>query len=64
MTTETKTKQGLVIRWSGMGGYFLCDGIPHGYPAEEGEIYVGQIVKWFATWEEADSMRKWIAELY
>lgn len=54
---------GLVIRFFG-GGYFLCDGKPPEGHENDGEIYVGNSVKWFKTWEEADEMRKMIDAAY
>ena len=42
---QMKTK-GLVIRYF-MGGYYLCDGkAPEGME-NDGEIYVGNEIKWF-----------------
>lgn len=62
--TETKIN-GLVIRVSSLGGCVLCDGkCPDGVEEEDGEIYMGTIVKWFDTWEEADAMRKVIDTAY
>ncbi len=49
-------KKGLVIRYF-MNGFFLCDGkAPEGCE-EDGEIYVGNTIKFFGTWEEANQMR-------
>jgi hypothetical protein len=57
-------EKGLVIRYF-MSGYFLCDGKPpEGCAAEDGELYVGNSVKWFETWEDADNLRKIIAAAY
>jgi hypothetical protein len=57
-------KKGLVIRYF-MQGYYLCDGKPPTNCEEEkNEIYVGNAVKWFETWEEADKMRKMIDNAY
>ncbi len=57
-----KTK-GLVIRYF-MGGYYLCDGkAPEGME-NDGEIYVGNEIKWFEKWEDADAMRKVIDATY
>jgi len=55
--------KGLVIRYFD-GGYFLCDGKPPKGYENDGEIYVGNAVKWFNTWEEADAMRKIIDAAY
>jgi len=59
---ETKQK-GLVIRFF-WNGYFLCNGKPPKGCEDDGEIYVGDSVKWFPTWEEADKMRKMIDAAY
>lgn len=56
-------EKGLVIRYF-MGGYYLCDGKPPKGHENDGELYVGNIVKWFETWEEAENMRKIIAATY
>ena len=56
-------KNGLVIRYF-MGGFFLCNGKAPGGKEEDGEIYVGDSVKWFGTWDEAEAMRKMISECY
>lgn len=55
--------KGLVIRYF-MGGYFLCDGQPVNDCENDGEIYVGNTVKWFEKWEDADEMRKMIDRAY
>ena len=47
-----------------MGGYFLCDGKPPEGHENDGEIYVGNTVRWFETWNAADAMRKIIASAY
>jgi len=47
-----------------MGGYFLCDGQPVNDCENDGEIYVGNTVKWFEKWEDADEMRKMIDRAY
>ena len=57
------TKKGLVIRYF-MGGYYLCDGKSPKGCENDGEIYVGNTVKWLKTWEEADAMRKMIDRAY
>jgi len=55
--------KGLVIRYF-MGGYYLCDGkAPEGHE-DDGELYVGNTVKWFESWEEADKMRNIINAAY
>lgn len=57
-------RNGLVIRFF-CGAYALCDGkCPAGVEPEEGEIYIGNLVKMFDTWEEADAMRKIIDAAY
>jgi hypothetical protein len=59
MRTATK---GLVIRYF-MGGFFLCDGkAPDG--CDDNELYIGNTVKWFETWEEANQMREMINTVY
>ena len=58
-----KKYKGLVIRYFS-GGYFLCDGKPPIGCENDGEIYVGNSIKWFETWEEADAMRKVIDTAY
>lgn len=56
-------KKGLVIRPS-CGGYFLCDGQPpRGCENDEG-LYIGNTVKWFESWEEAEAMLKMIDATY
>ncbi len=55
--------KGLVIRYF-MSGYYLCDGKAPEGKENDGEIYVGNAVKWFETWEEADAMRKMIDAAY
>lgn len=58
----TKTK-GLVIRWFS-NDYVLCDGkAPEGHE-NDGNLYIGNAVGWFKTWEEADQMRKMINAAY
>lgn len=54
---------GLVIRRF-MEGYYLCDGKPPAGQENDRELWVGNTVKWFNTWEEADAMRKWIDAAY
>lgn len=56
-------EKGLVIRYF-CGGYYLCDGKPPKGCENDGELYVGNSVKWFETWEEADSLRKIIDAAY
>ena len=56
-------KKGLVIRYF-MGGYYLCNGKAPEGKEEPGEIYVGDTVKWFETWDEAERMRKMIDLAY
>lgn len=56
-------KKGLVIRYFSEG-YFLCDGkAPEGHE-NDGELYVGNVIKWFEKWEEADQMRNIISAMY
>ncbi len=55
--------KGLVIRYFS-GGYYLCDGKPPKGCENDGEIYVGNIVKWFETWDEANEMRNMINDAY
>lgn len=55
--------KGLVIRYF-MGGFYLCDGKPPKGCEADGHLYVGNAVKWFETWEEADEMRKMIDRAY
>ena len=57
------TKQGLVIRYF-MGGYYLCDGQPLEGCENDGELYIGNAVKWFESWDEAEAMRKIIDAAY
>lgn len=54
---------GLVIRYF-MGGYFLCDGKHPEGKENDGEYYVGNQVKWFKTWDEANEIRKMIDAAY
>lgn len=58
-----ETHAGLVIRFF-MNGYYLCDGKPPKDRENDGELYVGNTVKWFKTWEEADAMRRMIDTAY
>ena len=58
-----KTIKGLVIRYFS-NGYFLCDGQPPEGHENDGEIYVGNHIKWFPTFDEADAMRKMIDKAY
>ncbi len=58
-----ETPTGLVMRFF-MNGYYLCDGTPPKGRENDGELYVGQTVKWFKTWEEANAMRKMIDAAY
>jgi hypothetical protein len=58
----TKTK-GLVIRYF-MGGYYLCDGKAPEGKEDDGEIYIGNTIKYFQKWEEANEMRKMINAAY
>ena len=54
---------GLAIRYFS-NGYFLCDGkAPEGCE-NDGELYIGNAVKWFETWDEANAMRKMINAAY
>ena len=64
METKERTQvKGLVIRYFS-NGFFLCDGkAPEGHE-NDGELYVGNTVKWFETWEEADQIRKMINTAY
>ena len=55
--------QGLVIRYF-WNGYYLCDGRPPKGYENDGEIYIGNHVKWFDTWEAANAMRKMIDAAY
>lgn len=57
------TKNGLVIR-NCMDRYILCDGkAPEGHE-NDGNLYIGNIVETFKTWEEANQMRKMINAAY
>jgi len=56
-------EKGLVIRFF-MNGFYLCDGKPSQGCENDGELYVGNAVKWFETWEKADEMRKIINAAY
>lgn len=58
-----KKEKGLVIRYFS-GGYFLCDGKPPEGMENDGNIYVGNTVKWFETWEEAEKMKEIIDRAY
>ena len=59
-----KLPKRLVIRFF-MNGFFLCNGQPpKGVEPEPDEIYVGETVKWFETWEEANNMLNMINEAY
>ena len=54
---------GLVIRYHG-GRYCLCDGMPPDGCENDGNIYLGNEVRWFDTWQEADEKRKAIDNAY
>ncbi|MDR0311245.1 MAG: hypothetical protein LBJ21_06650 [Acidobacteriota bacterium] len=56
-------KQGLVIRYF-MGGYYICDGKPPEGCENDGELYVGETIKWFETFDEAAGMLKCIDAAY
>jgi hypothetical protein len=62
MEREMELK-GLVIRHFD-GGYFLCDGKPPTGCEDDGEIYVGNAMRWFKTWEEAERFRQVIDRAY
>lgn len=47
-----------------MGGYYLCDGQPMKGYENDGELWVGNAVKWFQTWDEANEMRNMINAAY
>ena len=56
----------MVIRFF-MGGWALCDGKcpgPLSDVHEDGDLYIGNLVRVFGTWEEADGMRKIIDAEY
>ena|GEM_PF-5043698 len=55
--------RGLVIRYF-MGGYYLCDGKPPEGRENDGELYIGNAVKWFETWDKANDMRNMINAAY
>lgn len=55
--------KGLVIRYFS-NGYFLCDGKPLEGHENDGELWVGNAIKWFKTIEEAKAMRAIIDEAY
>ena len=55
--------KGLVIRCF-MNGYYLCDGKPPQGKENDGQIYIGNAVKWFPTFKEAEEMRIIINEAY
>jgi len=47
-----------------MSGFYLCDGkAPEGCE-NDGELYVGNAVQWFETWEKANEMRQMINAAY
>lgn len=54
---------GLVIRYF-MNGYYLCDGKAPEGNENDSELYVGNTIKWFETWEEADAMKQMIDNAY
>lgn len=55
--------KGLVIRYF-MNGYYLCDGkAPEGCE-NDGELYIGNEIKWFEKWDDAKNMRLMINEAY
>ena len=60
---ELDKPKGLVIRYF-MSGYYLCDGKPPTGFENDGELYVGNTVRWFEKWEEADEMKKMIENAY
>ena len=55
--------KGLVIRYFS-GGHYLCDGLPPKGHENDGEIYIGNAIKWFETWDEANKMRTIINRAY
>jgi hypothetical protein len=45
--------------------YILCTGKPNKWEElKEGEIYIGDIIGWFESWEDANIMKKIIDECY
>ena len=56
-----KNIKGLVIRYFG-GGYYLCDGKSEN--GNDDEFCIGNAVKWFETWDEANTMRNMINDAY
>lgn len=57
------SRKGLVIRFF-MGGYYLCDGQPPTEVENDDGLYLGNTVKWFATWNEANELRSMINRAY
>lgn len=55
--------EGLVIRYFS-GGYYLCNGKPLEGHENDGELWIGDAVKWFEKWEEANEMRNMINAAY
>ena len=55
--------KGLVIRYFS-GGYFVCDGKPPEGCENDGELYMGNTVEWFETFEEAQKMLEMINTAY
>ena len=55
--------KGLVIRYFS-DGYYLCDGKPPEGHENDGKFYIGNMVKWFEKWEDAETMKKIIDEAY
>ena len=48
--------KGLVIRYFS-GGFYLCDGLPPEGCENDGDLYIGNPIKWFETWNEANNLR-------
>ena len=55
--------KGLVIRYSSEG-FFLCDGQPPIGCTDDDELFIGNVVDCYETWDEANDMRMMIESAY
>jgi len=56
-------KKGLVLRYF-MNGFYVCDGQAPKGKENDGELYIGNVIKWFSTHDEAKAMLEIIDNAY
>jgi hypothetical protein len=54
---------GLVIRYF-MGGFYICDGKPLKGHEDDDELWIGNTVKWFESFDEAKKILEIIDQAY